>query len=164
MMLPSWLSALVLLTAVHAAPWAAGRLLGARFSAPIDAGLAWFDGRRLLGENKTWRGLLAGMTISAVAAPLLGYSIRLGLAFAALALTGDAASSFIKRRCDLPPGTEVLALDQLPEALIPLLWLYGPLGIGVTRACLVAGVFLLLDLAVMPLRHPTSSAHASPRR
>jgi CDP-diglyceride synthetase len=164
MMLPSWLKALVLLTAVHAAPWAAGRLLGARFSTPMDAGLTWFDGRRLLGENKTWRGLLAGTTISALAAPLLGYPARLGLTFAALALSGDAASSFIKRRCSLPPGTDVPALDQLPEALLPLLCLSGPLGIGVTSACLVAGVFLLLDLALMPLRHPASSAHASHRR
>lgn len=129
-MIDVWLKAFMLLGAAHVAPWAAAYLLGDRLAAPIDAGVTLADGRRLLGEHKTWRGLIAGMLTCALAAAFLGYPLRLGLEFAALALIGDAASSLIKRRLRLVPGTEVPGLDQIPEALTPLLTLSGPLGIG----------------------------------
>lgn len=150
--LPNWLSALLLVGAAHAAPWAAGYLLGHRSSAPIDGGMTLTDGQRLLGEHKTWRGLLTAMAACALAATLLGYSVTLGIAFAVLALTGDAASSFVKRRLRLKPGSEFPGLDQIPEALTPLLVFSAPLGIGVGTALLLTGVFMLADLAAMPLR------------
>ena len=151
--LPNWLSALVLLGAAHAAPWAAGRLLGRRFAAPIDGGMTLTDGRRLLGDHKTWRGLLIALLACALAATLLGYSVTLGIAFAALALIGDAASSLVKRRLRLEPGAEFPGLDQIPEALTPLLVLSAPLGISAGTAWLLTGAFTLADLAAMPLRH-----------
>ena len=92
------------------------------------------------------------MLACALVASLIGYSVGLGMAFAALALSGDALSSFIKRRMRLRPGAEIPALDQIPEALAALLPLARPLGIGVRGACMVTGVFLLLDLAAIPLR------------
>ena len=150
--LPDWLSALVLLGAAHAAPWAAGYFLGHRLNAPIDGGMTLTDGRRLLGDHKTWRGLLSAMLACALAATLLGYSVTLGIAFAALALTGDAASSLIKRRLRLEPGAEFPGLDQIPEALAPLLILSARLGIGLGAAWTLTGVFMLADLAAMPLR------------
>lgn len=151
----------MLLAAAHTAPWAAARFLEDGFAAPIDAGATFTDGRRLLGDHKTWRGVIAGMLVCAPAAWLLGYSVRLGLAFAALALAGDAASSFIKRRLRLSPGAEIPGLDQIPEALTPLLCLSGPLGIGVSGAWTLTGVFLLLDLAAMPLRYRTAPENGS---
>lgn len=155
--LPNWLKAFVLLGAAHTAPWAAGYLLGHRLSAPIDAGMKLADGRRLLGDHKTWRGLLAAMLACVLAGALLGYSVPLGVAFATLALAGDAASSLIKRRLHLEPGAEFPGLDQIPEALTPLLALSVPLGIGVGAAWMLTGVFILADLAAMPLRrHPPS--------
>ena len=54
--LPNWLKALALLGVAHTAPWAAGCLLAHRPPAPIDAGMRLMDGRRVLGEHKTWRG------------------------------------------------------------------------------------------------------------
>jgi CDP-diglyceride synthetase len=150
--LPNWLRALLLLLTANAAPWAAARLLGSRWAAPIDAGWTIAGGRRLLGGHKTWRGLVASMLVSALIASSLGYSVRLGLAFAALAISGDAASSAIKRRLDISSGTEIPGLDQIPEALIPLLCLSGPLGISLAVACILAGIFLVLDLAAIPLR------------
>jgi CDP-diglyceride synthetase len=150
--LPNWLSALVLLGVAHTAPWVAGYLLGRRLSAPIDGGMTLTDGRRLLGDHKTWRGLLTALLTCALAAPLLGYSATLGIAFAALALAGDAASSLIKRRLRLQPGAEFPGLDQIPEAITPLLVLSAPLGIGVGTAWMLSGVFMLADLAAMPLR------------
>jgi hypothetical protein len=153
----NWFKAFVLVAAAHTAPWTAGYLLGHRLGAPIDAGVRLPDGHRLLGDHKTWRGCVAAILACALAAALVGYSVRLGLAFAALSLAGDAASSFIKRRLRLAPGTEIPGLDQIPEALAPLLTLSPELGIGVGGACALTGIFLLVDLATMPLRHRPSS-------
>jgi CDP-diglyceride synthetase len=154
-MLPAWLTALVLLVAAHATPWAAARLLGDRLAAPIDGGMKLRDGRRLLGEHKTWRGLVVAMLGCALAAALLGDTLLLGLEFAAWSVAGDLASSLVKRRLRLEPGTEIPGLDQIPEALAPLLVLCGPLGIGTVGALAVTGVFMLADLALIPLRHHT---------
>lgn len=153
--LPDWLKALMLLGAAHSAPWAIGYLLGRRLAAPIDGGMMLRDGGRLLGDHKTWRGLVAAVLTCVPVAALLGYSVSLGIAFAALALAGDAASSLVKRRLRLEPGAECPGLDQIPEALVPLLALSAPLGIGVAAACILTGVFMLADVAAMPLRrHP----------
>src|SRR5512146_1894113 len=150
--LPNWLKAFILLGAAHTAPWAAGYLLGHRLAAPIDAGITLTDGARLLGDHKTWRGLIAAVLTCALAGALLGYSLDLGIAFAILALAGDAASSLIKRRLRLKPGAEFPGLDQIPEALTSLLALSAPLGIGVGAAWTLTGLFMLADLAAMPLR------------
>jgi CDP-diglyceride synthetase len=157
--LPHGLSALVLLTAANAAPWAAARLLGTRFAAPIDAGMTFIDGRPLLGGHKTWRGLAAALLVAALVAPILGYSVRLGLAFAALGAAGDLASSLIKRRMRLAPGTEIPGLDQIPEALTPMLCLSAPLGLNMGSAWTLTAVFLLLDIAAIPLRRLRRDQH-----
>lgn len=146
-----WLKAFGLLVAAHAAPWAAAYVLGDHLAAPIDAG-ATLNGRRLLGDHKTWRGAAAAMIACALAATLAGYSVRLGMEFAALSLAGDALSSLVKRRLRLAPGTEVPGLDQIPEALAPLLTLSGPLGMGGGAALVLTGIFMLADLALTPLR------------
>jgi CDP-diglyceride synthetase len=150
--LPNWFKALTLLGGAHTAPWAVGRLLGNRLAAPIDAGVTLGDGRRLLGDHKTWRGAVAAILTCAPGAALLGYSVGLGIAFASLALAGDAASSLIKRRLRLEPGAEFPGLDQIPEALTPLLALSTPLGIAAGTVWALTGVFTLADLAAMPLR------------
>jgi hypothetical protein len=36
-------------------------------------------------------------------------------------MAGDALSSFIKRRLDLPSSSRATGLDQIPESLVPLL-------------------------------------------
>lgn len=148
------LAALLLVIAANMAPWAAGRLFRKHLSAPLDCHVRLPDGTRLLGDHKTWRGVLAGEIVCAVAARVLGYSWTLGFVFAALSLAADAISSCVKRRLRLPPGSEVPALDQLPEALLPLLVLARPLGISIAAAFAVATVFLCLDVVTVRLRHP----------
>jgi len=147
------LAAFALLAAAHTAPWAAGRLLRTRWAAPIDGGWVLPDGARLFGAHKTWRGALAALVLCTLIAVPLGYPARLGLAFAALAMAGDLLSSMLKRRLRLAPGREVPGLDQIPEALLPLLTLARPLGIGWPSAALLTAVFALFDLAAIPLRH-----------
>jgi CDP-2,3-bis-(O-geranylgeranyl)-sn-glycerol synthase len=97
---------------------------------PIDGGRT-FRGKRLLGDHKTWRGLLAGvvagaftyelqrlvcetgvardlMLIDYTAHPLLpGLLMGLGTG------VGDAVKSFFKRRIDIQPGASWLVFDQL---------------------------------------------------
>jgi hypothetical protein len=148
------LTALLLVVVANMAPWAAGRWLPRRYAWPLDCGATLSDGTRVLGDHKTWRGLLAGALACALTARLLGDSFLLGLEFGALSLAADAASSFVKRRCRLAQGTEVFGIDQLPEALLPLVVLSTPLGIGLLGGVLVAIVFLSLNLAVLRLRRP----------
>jgi hypothetical protein len=150
-----WFAALLLVIAANVAPWAAGRYLPGLWRAPLDGGATLADGTRVLGDHKTWRGLIVGALACGIVAWLFQLSPLLGSAFGTLSLGADTASSFIKRRFRLPSGTEIPGLDQLPEALVPLLVLGRPLGLGLIESVTVALVFLLLDLAAIRLRHPT---------
>ena len=150
------LAALLLVSVANMAPWASGRLLRGRWNWPLDGGITLPDGRRLLGDHKTWRGLVAGEAACALTARLCGYSFALGLEFATLSLAADAASSCVKRRLNLSPGAEVPGLDQIPEALVPLCWLAGSLGISFYGAVAIAAIFLCMDMAARPFRHPTA--------
>lgn len=151
--LPRWLAAFALLAAAHVGAWASGRVLVGRWPAPVDGGATLWDGRRVFGEHKTWRGLLLAGLLCAAVAPLVGYGARLGVQLAALAMGADLATSLLKRRLNLSPGREVPGLDQIPEALVPLLVLARPLGIDAPTAWLLTGIFVVLDLAALPLRH-----------
>ena len=144
---------LALLTVANSAPIVAKRLLGARWNAPIDAGKRFVDGEPLLGPSKTWRGLAAAIVACALAAPLLGFSVDQGALAALLAMAGDAVSSFSKRRLRIAPSDQAFGLDQVPEALLPLLALRAGLDLS---WMLVAGVtlaFLLFEIPAAWLSH-----------
>ncbi len=149
------LRALLLVGIASSVPWALGRACGNRFAWPLDFGLTLPDGERLFGAHKTWRGLIGGIAACSIAGALAGTGPLTGAAVGALALAGDALSSAVKRRLNRPPGTEVPGLDQLPEALLPLLLLKRLLEISMTSVIGVALVFTVLDIVVAPLRHPT---------
>ena len=136
----------MLLCVANAAPVFVAVLLRNRCAWPIDGGIRWRDGQRLLGRSKTWRGLAASLLATAGAARALGYDASLGLSFAALAMTGDLASSGTKRRFKLPSGTSVVGWDQLPESLLPLCVLKEPLGLDALGVAIAAVAFLVLDL------------------
>jgi len=144
--------ALLLLILANSLPWIAGRMLGHRWGAPLDLGVTLPDGRRLLGSHKTWRGVAAGVGGCTLAAAVVGLPGWTGAAFATLSMLGDALSSFCKRRLGIAPGRDVPLLDQLPEALLPLLALHASLALGPTRLAAVAGAFTLLDLLASGIR------------
>jgi len=146
--------ALALLVTANACPWALGRLLGQSGALALDFGRRLPDGQRLFGEHKTWRGLLSGTGGCALVAMGLALPAWVGAAFGALALTGDALSSALKRRLHLRPGADSPGLDQLPEALLPLAALSGRLGLEWGSAAAVLVVFVVLDMASARLRHP----------
>ncbi|HEV7994901.1 MAG TPA: CDP-archaeol synthase [Stellaceae bacterium] len=131
---------LVLLLLANGTPMMAGRLLGTRLAHPIDGGLEFLDGRALFGRSKTIRGVVLAILVTIAGAPLVGFSWRIGLLTSSLAMAGDLFSSFCKRRLGLTPSSPAVGLDQVPEALFPLLACTGPLSL--TLADVAAGVVI----------------------
>jgi CDP-2,3-bis-(O-geranylgeranyl)-sn-glycerol synthase len=145
------LALLLLIVAANGAPVVAHAMLGERWAAPVDFGVCLADGRRLLGETKTWRGLVAALAASTALAPLLGLSPLLGLAAGALAMSGDLLASFAKRRLDRPSSSRALVLDTVPESLLPALGLMRPLHLGGAEILGLVILFGLLDALISPL-------------
>jgi CDP-2,3-bis-(O-geranylgeranyl)-sn-glycerol synthase len=93
---------------------------------PMDFGKT-FRGKRILGDNKTWRGLLSGALIGGLTAGLqhslfpgvgpagwltLSSAILLGALLGVGALLGDAVESFFKRQSGVQPGQSWFPFDQ----------------------------------------------------
>ena len=86
---------------------------------PLDFGKKFSDGRRILGDGKTWEGLLIGIwfgtTVACVEAIVLN-SLKYyeyGLLASIGGLLGDVISSFFKRRLGLERGAPLPLVDQL---------------------------------------------------
>jgi CDP-diglyceride synthetase len=145
------LKLLALLAVANGTPLFAKKLFGNLFAQPIDGGRQFLDGRRLFGASKTIRGVVLAVALTTAAAALLGFAVAIGLAVGAAAMAGDLFSSFCKRRAALPPSARATGLDQVPEALFPLLvasvWLdLSPLGIAVGVVVFFVGEVVLSRL------------------
>lgn len=90
---------------------------------PIDFGKNFTDGRRILGDGKTWRGFFGGLCAGVLVGIIQYYlkpdfygsfSLALKLAFALSfgALLGDLVGSFVKRRVGMERGYPAVGLDQ----------------------------------------------------
>jgi len=103
-----------------------------RWDAPIDLHRT-FRGQRVLGDHKTWRGLVVGIIMATVALGLQQVLVRhfgwaqtltaqvdyvglptliLGPLFGLGALGGDAIESFFKRQRRVAPGRGWFPFDQ----------------------------------------------------
>jgi len=105
---------------------------------PIDFGKTWKDGKRVLGDGKTWRGLFAGAFVGmtagfglSVAAKYIapteynflqfenldfeGFPLMIPIVFSLCfgALCGDIIESFFKRRVGKDRGENWIIFDQL---------------------------------------------------
>lgn len=147
------LHAFALLVAANAVPVIVAKLSSEKWAWPMDFGYVLHDGERLFGAHKTWRGLVSGVMASALAAEFIGLPTWVGAGFAMTSLAADALSSAVKRRMKVRPGTEAPGLDQLGEALLPLVLFARPLALDAAQIALVAAVFTLLDIASARLRH-----------
>lgn len=142
------LQLLLLLGAANIAPILAKRLLGSWGGAPVDGGLRFFDGRPLLGPSKTWRGLIVAVALTALAALAFGLPATIGALIGAAAMAGDMLSSFVKRRFGIASSGKATGLDQVPEAMLPLLAVQGTLQLSLG---MIAGVTLAFFLLALPL-------------
>lgn len=145
------LKLLLLICAANIAPVIARKLVGERFNWPVDAGLVLADGFPLFGASKTWRGLVAALVVSAGAALLVGLPLLAGLALGAAAMLGDLFSSFIKRRLGRASSTQFLGLDQIPEALFPLLVGLAWFDYSWLAIVLIVAAFMVLELTTSPI-------------
>ena len=91
----------VMLVLANGAPVVAAGLLKGIWSAPVDGGRLWKDGRPILGKSKTWRGVVSGALACGLFSLITGLGFIFGVVFGVFGLIGDMLSSFIKRRRDL---------------------------------------------------------------
>ncbi|GAA3571210.1 hypothetical protein GCM10022265_20690 [Marinobacter xestospongiae] len=140
----------VLLVLANGLPVVAHWLLGRRWRWPVDGGRCWRDGRRVLGDSKTWRGLVAGCLGAGLYGAFWGLGLGFSLTFGALALVGDLISSFIKRRLGLASSARALGLDQVPEALLPLLLAMAWLGIAGLEVLVLVAAFVAANVLCSP--------------
>ncbi len=111
---------------------------------PVDFGKKWRDGRRILGDGKTWQGLLlgtflgmtAGFGFSALAKyaasidfpihidDFTGFPMMIPILFSLCfgALLGDIIESFFKRRVGKDRGEDWIPFDQIDFILGVLLF------------------------------------------
>jgi len=110
--------------------------------APVDFGKNWKDGKRILGDGKTWRGTIfgvaAGMVIGLIQIGILypfdtdvlgefgDGAVQIGVVLFCLSfgsLFGDMLGSFIKRRMNIPKGAKAPILDQYDFLIGTLIFL-----------------------------------------
>lgn len=155
------LKLLLLLFVANGAPILARNLLKGKASHPIDGNLILPDGRPLFGKKKTFRGILSSLILTALTAPILGFSVGFGGLFGFFTMLGDLVSSFIKRRLGMKTSSMALGIDQIPESLFPLLAANYILNLGWTSVAIVVFVFFVTELLLSRIlynlkirRHP----------
>ena len=134
-----------LLVVANGAPLLANKMLDNRWSYPVDSRLKLRDGRPLLGSTKTWRGVFAAVLFTSLAGSLNGTGYLTGALFGLLAMTGDLLASFIKRRMSRAESSRARGLDTVPESLLPIVLLKGPLTLDILDIFLIVGIFFLIE-------------------
>ncbi|MCL2134802.1 MAG: CDP-2,3-bis-(O-geranylgeranyl)-sn-glycerol synthase [Candidatus Bathyarchaeota archaeon] len=83
----------------------------------IDFGKNFIDGKRLFGNNKTFRGFffgwIVGLSIGLVECYFFSFPILFAVFTPFGALLGDLAAAFFKRRLNIAPGGLFPIIDQI---------------------------------------------------
>lgn len=83
----------------------------------MDFGKNFFDGKRLFGSNKTFRGFFFGLSIGILVGLAESVLFEYPPLFVILpplgALTGDLFGAFLKRRLGIQPGDLLPIIDQI---------------------------------------------------
>ena len=138
--------ALLLILIANGAPILARKIFDHRFDRPIDGGRAFIDGKPILGPKKTYRGIIASVVMTSLAAMMLDLSALTGALVALLSMLGDLLSSFTKRRLGLDSSEKSLGIDQIPESLLPLWVLRDELGLNDLDVLVLVVAFFFLGL------------------
>lgn len=129
---------------------------------PLDFGKNW-RGQRLLGDNKTWRGMLTGTICGGLTGVLIypltsgeqsllvvfGLSLVMGFG----ALLGDAIESGFKRRLKIPSGHSWFPFDQIDYIIGGLLLVYPFSRPSWQRISIIVAIFFVLHLLVAYLAY-----------
>ncbi len=149
----SILDVVFLLLVANGAPILADCLLRNKLSIALDAGLLFTDGQPIFGKSKTVRGIAVSIVVTIGAALVIGQSPATGLLVGAVAMIGDLASSFLKRRLRLAATSRSFGLDYVPEALLPALVLAAISDFTTTDVVAITSIFFLLATIMSPLLH-----------
>ncbi len=140
------LKLLTLIIVANGAPIIARKLLPDLFGCPLDTGWRLPDNQPLFGSSKTVRGVVAALLITPLVGLLFSVPLPVSLMMAFFAMTGDLLSSFIKRRLGKKEGAMMLGLDQIPEALLPLLAVRSMLDLSLVSIVIIVSAFFVLEL------------------
>ncbi|MGC8710483.1 MAG: CDP-2,3-bis-(O-geranylgeranyl)-sn-glycerol synthase [Candidatus Micrarchaeia archaeon] len=92
---------------------------------PLDLGKKLF-GKRIFGDHKTIKGLLAGLAsgfiVSIVLSLFFPYMLAIGILLTVGTHIGDLLGSFIKRRIGAKPGVNIPIMDQYLFFVMALLF------------------------------------------
>lgn len=128
---------------------------------PMDFGKSW-HGKRLLGPNKRWRGLVCGVVAAGITSSIqyaivhgqensLGYFVIAFLVGAIIgygALLGDAVASFFKRQRGILSGQPWFVFDQIDYIIGGLLFAWPFLQITWAEAVTILVLYFGLHLII----------------
>lgn len=113
---------------------------------PIDFGKTFFDGKPILGKNKTFQGFFSGLIIGTavglVESAFFGYPLLFGLLLSLGALFGDLAGAFVKRRLGLASGDLLPVIDQIDFIIGAILFAL-PLSLQILSWELILAVLII---------------------
>ena len=99
---------------------------------PMDFGKNFVDGKRVFGNNKTFKGfffgLAVGVGVGLIEWMLFDYPLLFSLLSPLGALLGDLTAAFLKRRLNIAPGGLLPIIDQV-DFVVGALVFSLPLGI-----------------------------------
>jgi CDP-2,3-bis-(O-geranylgeranyl)-sn-glycerol synthase len=144
---------LFLVTLANGVPVIGKKLLGARFSLPVDSGTMAPDHQALFGSSKTLRGVLLSVFLTAAAGRVLGFPFGTAALLGSGTMAGDLFSSFCKRRLRLPTSSQALGLDQIPESLFPLLLCRKAFSLSVVDLILAVTGFFIIEIVGSKVLH-----------
>lgn len=136
---------------------------------PLDGGAMW-RGKRVLGDHKTWAGVLSAALGGAFGGVVLwlmglfggGYewmgvmagwwgnwwiALLIGGGLGLAAISGDVAKSFFKRRLNIAPGRVWLIFDQVDFIVGAWIWS------GLLISWQITWPVLIAALLITPLLH-----------
>ncbi|TRO54184.1 CDP-2,3-bis-(O-geranylgeranyl)-sn-glycerol synthase [Candidatus Bathyarchaeota archaeon] len=126
----------------------------------MDFGKNFIDGKRVLGNNKTFRGfffgLAIGIAVGLVESMLFNYSFLFSLFTPLGALLGDLTAAFLKRRLGIAPGGLLPIVDQVDFVVgaivfaLPLAMVYWEL--AVAALVITPPIHLLMNVGAYKLK------------
>lgn len=137
-----------------------------RWQTPMDGGFS-FRNKRLLGDNKTWRGFISGIVAATFTLWLQQLAFQqyewaqaisgnieynalptllLGPLFGIGALGGDAVESFLKRQRGVDPGHSWFPFDQIDYVIGGIIVTLPFIILSLRQYLLMAAVWTLIHL------------------